>query len=198
MADGQSAPEPPPDPLSPLHVFNFVVTFREEGLDPNQAQPPSAPDAGLGLCSGAFSECSGLEATMEPAVIREGGRNYGDLQRPGRVTFGTIILKRGITTVRDLWRWWALVNGGGYAYRLRATIELRESALRRPPPPSAASRIVRGAQSTPSWYWVLRRCLPVKMKFPDLNAMGNEVGIEELHLAHEGLLVVDAQGQVIV
>ena len=35
--------------------------------------------------------------------------------------------------------------------------------------------------------WVLERALPVKFKAADLNAKGTEVGIEELHLAHEGL-----------
>jgi hypothetical protein len=29
--------------------------------------------------------------------------------------------------------------------------------------------------------------MPVKFKFADLNAKGTEVGIEELHLVHEGL-----------
>ncbi len=35
--------------------------------------------------------------------------------------------------------------------------------------------------------WVLERALPVKFKAADLNARGSEIGIEELHLAHEGL-----------
>jgi hypothetical protein len=29
--------------------------------------------------------------------------------------------------------------------------------------------------------------MPVKFKAADLNARGSEVGVEELHLAHEGL-----------
>ena len=35
--------------------------------------------------------------------------------------------------------------------------------------------------------WVLDRALPVKFKAAEFNAKGSEVGIEELHLAHEGL-----------
>jgi phage tail-like protein len=170
-----------PDPLSPLHVFRFDVTFTEDQLDPQQAATDGTEVA---LCRGAFSEVTGLEATMEPAVIREGGRNYGDLQRAGRVTFGTVILRRGITTTRDLWKWWELVQGGGYGYRLKTTIRLRDAALRAGAPSEAA---VRGNDVTPSRAWVLRRCLPVKIKAPDLNAMAAEVGIEELHLVHEGL-----------
>ena len=38
--------------------------------------------------------------------------------------------------------------------------------------------------------WQLQRAMPVKFKFADLNARGAEVGIEELHLSHEGLFAV--------
>ncbi len=51
-----------------------------------------------------FAECTGLEATMEPKVIKEGGRNYGAAQRPGGVTFATVVLKRGVSTDRSMWQ----------------------------------------------------------------------------------------------
>ena len=35
--------------------------------------------------------------------------------------------------------------------------------------------------------WQLDRVMPIKYKFADFNAKGMEVGIEELHLVHEGL-----------
>jgi len=35
--------------------------------------------------------------------------------------------------------------------------------------------------------WHLNRAMPVKFKAADLNAKSTEVGIEELHLVHEGL-----------
>jgi phage tail-like protein len=35
--------------------------------------------------------------------------------------------------------------------------------------------------------WQLDRAMPVKYKFADLNAKNSEIGIEELHLVHEGL-----------
>ena len=35
--------------------------------------------------------------------------------------------------------------------------------------------------------WQLRNALPVKIEAPTLNATGNEVAIETLELAHEGL-----------
>ncbi|MCP3963675.1 MAG: phage tail protein [bacterium] len=153
--------------LHPLHVFRFQVDFEEDLLGAEaggQSQP---------LCSGAFAECSGLEATMEPKVIQEGGRNYGAAQRMGSVSFATVVLKRGMTVNRHLWEWFKLVSNGAYAHRLSATVTLSDNA---------------GQQVLA---WKLRRALPVKFKTADLNARGSEVGVEELHLVHEGLEAVE-------
>ncbi len=151
--------------LDPLHVFQFKVEFKEDSL-PGANKPETA----LPSLQSAFSECSGLEATMEPKVINVGGLNYGAVQRPGPVTFGTVILKRGITPVQDLWAWFHVLNGEDkYAYRVTATITLRD------------------AKNKDQLKWVLQRAMPIKFKVPDLNATGSDVGIEELHLAHEGI-----------
>ena len=153
--------------LAPLQVFNFHVTFKRDTL------LGSPDDSEAQLCSGAFAECTGLEATVEPKVIKVGGANYGTAQRMGRVSFATVVLKRGMTTTRDLWKWFQLVSGGAYAYRLAVEIEMRDSG------------------GAPVLTWGLARALPVKFKAADLNARGTEIGIEELHLAHEGLTLVD-------
>ena len=152
--------------VPPLHVFNFHVRFRRDAL----LVPPEGSE--VALCSGAFAECTGLEATMEPKIIKVGGSNYGTAQRMGRVTFATVVLKRGMTTTRDLWNWWELVSGGAYAYRLSVEIEMRDS------------------NGDPVLTWGLARALPVKFKAADMNARGSEIGIEELHLAHEGLTLI--------
>src|SRR5687768_16739050 len=108
--------------LPPLHVFRFQVEFQEDSIN------TGATPRDVVLCSGAFAECSGLEATMEPKVIKEGGRNFGPIQRAGPVTFGTVILKRGMTTTRDLWRWFDLTTGqGAYAVRLTATVTMQNA-----------------------------------------------------------------------
>lgn len=153
--------------LYPLHVFRFVVDFEADPLT------NSGAGSSVTLCSGAFSECTGLEATMEAKVIKEGGRNYGAAQRAGPVTFATVILKRGMTTTRHLWRWFELVtSSGGYAYRLAAIITMQNIS---------GEPVVR---------WKLAKAMPVKFKAADLNAKGTEIGIEELHLAHEGLSLI--------
>ncbi len=146
-------------PHTPLHVFRFHISFRRASGGGGQVE----------VCGGAFSECTGLEATMEPKVIKAGGANYGAAQRAGQVSFATVVLKRGMTSTRDLFNWFQMVAGGAYAYRLSAEIAMRDSA---------GETVVT---------WGLDQCLPVKFKAADLNAKGTEIGIEELHLAHEGL-----------
>lgn len=148
----------------PFLVFRFKVEFHEAPIG-------DAVGSAVSLVDGYFSEVSGLEATMEPKTIKVGGMNYGVVQRPGRVTFATVILRRGITARRHLWQWFELMNvAGAYQHRLQVTITLQDHS------------------ATPQLKWVLERALPIRFKSPDLNAMtGNEVGIEEIHLAHEGL-----------
>jgi len=153
--------------LYPFHIFRFGVTFKEAPIGGTVGKD------NVDICSGAFSDCTGLEATMEPKVIKEGGRNYGPAQRAGQVTFSTVILKRGITTTRHLWQWWEYFNvTGAYAHRMQVTIMLMDTA------------------GKPVTGWQLDRAMPIKFKSPDLNAKGTEIGIEELHLAHEGLRVI--------
>ena len=154
---------------APLHVFRFQVDFSEAELDPRKA---GAAGRRVPLCGGAFAEVTGLEATMEPKVIKEGGRNFGPHQRSGQVSFATVVLKRGITPNRDLWRWFSLVGGGAYAVRLSARISMRDG------------------EGNEVLAWELARALPVKFKTADLNGKATEVGVEELHIAHEGLSLV--------
>ena len=150
------------DPLDPIHLFRFHVEFKRRKADDTH------------ISYGAFSECTGLEATMEPKVIKAGGANYGAYQRAGRVTFATVVLKRGITSNRDLWKWFSHVNEQGkFAFRLDVKILVFDK--------------VADPSRRPALIVNLFRALPVKFKSGDLNARATEVGIEELHLAHEGL-----------
>jgi phage tail-like protein len=153
----------------PLELFRFQVEFERVALGDGTGQ------GAVELCKGAFSDCTGLEATMEPRIIKAGGWNFGARQRAGAVTFGTVILKRGMTTSRDLWKWFAQVNEKGrYAFRLNVTI--RAANMGEDLPGTALT--IR-----------LQRALPVKFKCGDLNARATDVSIEELHLAHEGLIL---------
>jgi phage tail-like protein len=153
--------------LTPLHIFQFQVDFKSDSIGPD------GPGGPVDVCTGAFAEVTGIEATMEPKAIKEGGSNYGDAQRAGKITFSTVVLKRGISSNRNLWSIFNAISTGMYAPRLQVTITLFDGS------------------GDPVIGWQLDRAMPIKFKFADFSAKGTEVGIEELHLVHEGLSSVD-------
>jgi phage tail-like protein len=112
---------------------------------------------------------------MEPKTIQVGGRNAGAVQRAGKVTYGTVVLKRGISQGGKLVRWFARVAGGDYGYRCTVRVRLKA------PQDNGEPRTVLT--------WRLERAMPVKFKAADFNARASDVGIEELHLVHEGLSI---------
>lgn len=140
----------------PLPLFRFKVSF----------YTGSGEDAGIG---GFFSECTGIEASMEPKVVAEGGRNFGPVQLPGKVTFSTVVLKRGVLAGGALWSWFREVGCGDYRRRCQVEISLLDE------------------NSEPVLTWLFRNALPVKFRGGEFNAQKSEVGIEELHFVHEGL-----------
>lgn len=155
--------------LPPLIPFRFHVRFSQTSQGAQQGNE-------VDICSGAFAECSGLEATMEPKVIRAGGMNHVPSQRVGQVSFATVVLKRGMTSTRHLWKWFEMVSSGAYATRMDVEIDVQ----------NAAGETVLT--------WGLSQCMPVKFKAADLNAKGTEVAVEELHLVHEGLSLITPAG----
>lgn len=153
----------------PVGAFRYELVFTE-----NRLKVDRVANAAKTIAGGAFAECSGLEATMEPKLIKEGGLNYGAHQRVGPVSFATVILRRGMTMNRDLWDWFQQVTLLG-AYTHRMDVDIRHLDL-------------DGRTRVRTWH--LDRALPVKFKSSDLNAKGGEIAIEELHLVHEGLKLV--------
>ncbi len=155
-----------PDDI-PEGNFSFTLSFTENRLSGDSGSGPAE------IAAGSFAECSGLEATMEPKLIREGGLNYGAHLRAGTVSFATVILRRGMTGNIDLWNWFQLTTQGG-AFTYRMDVEITHLDF----------------EGNPLRRWQLDRAFPVKFKASDLNARSGEVAIEELHLAHEGLNLV--------
>jgi phage tail-like protein len=164
---------------APWHAFRFHVEFVAESLDAQGESDAGGTASPTPLvCQGAFSDVTGLEATMEPKQIREGGLNYGAHQRVGAVSFATVVLKRGMTSTRHLWDWFFQTvqpagDAAGPAWGQRLTVYI----------------VVQDHQGRPLLRWRLKHALPVKFKAADLSAKATEIAIEELHLAHEGLSV---------
>ena len=143
----------------PFTSFNFRVEIH-------------VPDISKGvLCSAAFSECDGLEMTMDVKTIREGGNNTAQIRLIGPTSYGQLTLKRGMTANFDLWHWFTATTNN---IRLRGEVTV---VLLAPD-----GRTVRAS-------FLLSRCLPVKLKAPALNAKDGMVAVEELQLAYESLTI---------
>ncbi len=169
---GAGAQEEAPWPAFRFHLEFMRVAVAGGSSESSQGGTASASPL---VCQGAFSEVSGLEATHEPKLIREGGLIYGGHQRPGNVSFATVVLKRGMTSSRDMWTWFfnTVQGSNGPAWGERLTVLIK----------------VQGTDGRTRLCWKLDRALPVKFRASDLHGAGTELAIEELHLAHEGLTV---------
>jgi phage tail-like protein len=146
--------------VSPYIAFRFQV---ELSLD-----KPIPGISGL-ICRGAFSECDGLEMTMEPKAVREGGRNQEQIHLMGPVSYGQLTLKRGMTSSRDLWNWFAAAGRVGRKSTAQGKVVIADGA------------------GNPSIIFYLKDCLPVKLRGPSLNARDGQVAIEEMQLVYSSL-----------
>ena len=101
----------------PLASFRFEVSIMVENGSSHGLSNP--------LCSAAFAECSGLEASMTPKTIEEGGNNVEQVHLVGPVTYSQLTLKRGMTQNLDLWRWFTAVTRLGSPTGARADVEVK-------------------------------------------------------------------------
>ncbi len=124
---------------------------------------------------GGFSEASGLEMTLKTEDYNEGGNNGGALRFPTRVQWANIVLKKGVGAGTALWDWhYGFVEGKG---KRRDGVIMLLNDLR-----------------VPNNIWYFKRGLPVKYTGPQLNAAQNQVAIESIEIAHEGLWQVPYVG----
>ena len=151
----------------PFTTFNFEV----------QLIVPNAASLGLSrtLCDAAFSECDGLEMSMEPKSVREGGNNAQQINLVGPVKYGNLTLKRGMTANLDLWKWFGAVTGAA-ARGVKA----------------AGVVVMRDAAGADTLRFRLTDVLPIKIKAPALNAKDGILAIEEMQLAYGSFTIESA------
>lgn len=120
--------------------------------------------------AGGFSECSGLESTLDVEDYKEGGNNGTILHFPSRVSPKPITLKRGFVTP-DLWRWQDDF-ARGVGRRRDGLITLYDD------------------QRKPLSTWSFLRAMPTRWRGPSFNATASQVAVEEMEIVHEGLQIV--------
>jgi len=121
---------------------------------------------------GEFRECGGLDSetdVIEQKTVDANGRPVVK-KIPGATKWSNITLKRGVDSKTDLWKWRdEVIQKGAEGARVDGQVE-----------------IVDYAGKTLATY-AFKQGWPIKYVGSALNAGGNEVAVEELHIAHEGL-----------
>ncbi|MEF8984280.1 MAG: phage tail protein [Bacteroidales bacterium] len=122
----------------------------------------------------AFTEVSGLDVETELIEYREGSsKEYSKIKMPGMIKYSNITLKRGtFKGDNDFFNWWNAIKLNK-APRESITINLLNENH---------EAIVT---------WEVKNAWPVKVQSTDLKADGNEVAVETMELAHEGLTITN-------
>ncbi|MFN0148083.1 MAG: phage tail protein [Dehalococcoidia bacterium] len=121
-----------------------------------------------GITRAAFHEVSGFDSTIDVIEHREGGENTTLRKLPGMTKYSNIVLKWGMTDDVQLYQW--------HRQAVNGQVERRNGSI---------VLLNRGGQEVARWNFV--RAWPAKYDGPDFNAEGNDVAIETLELAHEGV-----------
>jgi phage tail-like protein len=123
-----------------------------------------------GAVAGYFTECSGLGSEndiIEQKVVNAKGVEIV-MKVPGRLKWGDITLKRGITQDMAIWNWRKQVEDGKVKdARKSGSIIMFDQELK---------EVAR---------WNFNNAWPSKVSGPSLKTDSNEIGIEELTLVHE-------------
>jgi phage tail-like protein len=122
-----------------------------------------------GITRAGFRECSGLDSAQDPIEYREGNEQFLTVRKlTGLVKYANISLKYGITDDQELWDW-----------RTRAVegrVERRNGSI-----------VLLDDLGQEKMRWNFREAWPTKWTGASFNATGNEVAIETLEIAHEGV-----------
>ena len=120
-----------------------------------------------------FTEVTGLDMQVEAIEYREGSSpEYSKIKMPGMHKFSNITLKRGtMAGDSDFYKWVNTIN---------LTVSERRDII---------ISLLNEAHA-PVMTWKAKNAFPVKVQASDLKSDGNEVAIETLELAHEGLNIL--------
>jgi phage tail-like protein len=122
-----------------------------------------------GIAQASFTECSGLGSTTEVIETREGGDNTTVRKLPGKTSYSDITLKWGLTASRELWEWRQQVVDGDVV-RKNGSIVVFDL--------DNHTEVAR---------WNFVSAWPTRWDASAFSAKGNDIAVDTLVLAHEGL-----------
>lgn len=126
-----------------------------------------------GKVTGYFTEVSGLGSEteiVEHKVTDPQGRDL--IQKiPGRLKFTDMTLKRGVTSIMDLWQWRKMVEDGDIGgARSNGTVTLFDQSLK------AVAK------------WDFTNAWPTKISGPTISSDSNAFAVEEVTICFETMV----------
>lgn len=121
-----------------------------------------------------FQEISGLDIESQPIEYRHGDSPvFSTIKMPGIAKIGNVILKKGVF-VKDnaLWDWYSKIKMN--------TIERQNVVIK-----------LLDEEGNPTMTWTLLNAWPTKVSSADLKLDGNEIAIESIEIAHEGITITN-------
>lgn len=118
-----------------------------------------------------FSEVQGLEAQTEVEEFREGGLNSYVHRLPKGTRYGSIVLRRGMSSSQELWSWYEQASNG--------TITRKNGSI-----------ILQKQNGAELCRWNFFGAYPIRWTGPTLNAASSDVAIETIELAHNGIKTI--------
>ena len=117
-----------------------------------------------------FQEVSGLDVETQPIEYRAGdAQNWSAVKIPGLIKTGNVTLKKGVfVNDNKFWTWYSQVRMNTIK-RETVTISLLDQ------------------EAKPTMVWKLANAWPAKISGTDLKSDGNEVAVETVEIAHEGV-----------
>lgn len=122
-----------------------------------------------------FQEVSGLDVEAQVIEYRSGNSPvFSTVKMPGIKKYGNVTMKKGIF-VKDnkFWDWFN---------EIKMNVIKRKSVV--------ISLLDEGGKAT--MVWTLANAWPTKITGTDLKSDGNEVAVETIEIAHEGLTIANA------
>lgn len=120
----------------------------------------------------SFQEVSGLDLEAQPIEYRHGdSKEFSTIKMPGIKKTGNVTMKKGVfKSDNKFWDWFNQIKMNTIK-RVPVTISLLDE--------SGAATVT----------WTLANAWPTKITGTDLKSEGNEVAVESIEIAHEGLTV---------
>ena len=120
----------------------------------------------------SFQEVTGLDVEAQPIEYRHGdSKEFAPIKMPGIKKVGNVTMKKGIfKSDNKFWEWFEQIKMNTIK-RVPVTISLLDET------------------NAPTMVWNLANAFPTKITGTDLKSDGNEVAVETIEIAHEGLTI---------